>query len=127
MNAWLLAWTLLLLADAGNLYDAGFQMSFAATGAILLFLPRLSGICGAGRCGKYMWTYVMVSVVAMAGSGIVAAYHSILFLCCLLLQISLWGFCCREFLAEGFCFVCCCGPDLMPYGCALLLTGFICA
>ncbi|WP_290448101.1 ComEC/Rec2 family competence protein [uncultured Muribaculum sp.] len=75
VNAWLLAWTLLLLADAGNLYDAGFQMSFAATGAILLFLPRLSGICGAGRCGKYMWTYVMVSVVAMAGSGIVAAYH----------------------------------------------------
>ncbi len=75
-NSWLVAWTLLLAADSDNLLDVGFQMSFAATGAILLFMPRLAVGVGAHR-RYYRWIIASVglSVAAMIGSGAVAANH----------------------------------------------------
>lgn len=76
LNSWLLAWTLLLVADAGNLTDVGFQMSFAATGAILLLMPSVRDYARSrGRAAGWLIAAVGVSVAAMAGSGAIAAWH----------------------------------------------------
>lgn len=75
-NSWLVAWTLLLAVDADNLTDVGFQMSFAATGAILLLMPYVSAYArGRNRAVGWLIAAVGVSVAAMAGSGAIAAWH----------------------------------------------------
>lgn len=76
LNSWLLAWTLLLAADADNLTDVGFQMSFAATGAILLLMPHVNDVSRRRhRALGWLMIAIGVSVAAMAGSGAIAAYH----------------------------------------------------
>ncbi|MCM1020807.1 MAG: ComEC family competence protein [Muribaculum sp.] len=76
MNAWLLAWTILLACDTGNLYNVGFQMSFAATGAILLIMPRINELMrGSHKVLNLSVGALAMSITAMAGSGIIAAYH----------------------------------------------------
>ena len=70
----------MLVADARSLFDIGFQLSFAAVGSILLFMPLLDRLPLAqrvqrNRIGRWLWSMAAVSVAAQVGVAPLIAYH----------------------------------------------------
>lgn len=75
MNALLLAALVILIYDPLSIYSVGFQLSFAAVISILLFANRLNPIHPRHRTAYYLASLVSVSISAMLGTGIIAAYY----------------------------------------------------
>ena len=74
LNSLALACSVILLCDPAALYDIGFQLSFLAVAAILLFQPLLAGMWKPrSTVAAYFWGIVTVSIAAQAGTAPVAA------------------------------------------------------
>ena len=77
----------LLLINPLNLWNVGFQLSFAAVGAIVWFMPRWEEItkpliekadeCNKfyGKCTKWFMAGLGVTIVANIGTTLITAYH----------------------------------------------------
>jgi competence protein ComEC len=73
----------ILLVTPGALYEAGFQLSFVTTGAILLWMPPLKRLLLPREVGmnrgtlavRYVLMALLVGIVAQFGSGPLVAYH----------------------------------------------------
>lgn len=74
LNAWCLAGILILAFDPGQLWSAGFQLTFVATLAILLVIPIIadSGLRGWKR---WMWSILSVTLVASLATAPLVAWH----------------------------------------------------
>lgn len=73
-----------------SLLDVGFQMSFIAVAAILLFVPAINGVLFRGalwQCGGWRWVSAMssVSIAAQMGVAPLTAYYFGRFSCYFLL------------------------------------------
>jgi len=83
LNSIGLAALLALIYRPGDLFDAGFQMSFAATTAIILFNPEITGLQqGIGRrsktsrlCMHWLVTPFLISIVSSIAVAPLTAYH----------------------------------------------------
>ncbi len=75
MNALCFAALMILLFSPLSLYSIGFQLSFVAVISILLFTRRLNPISPRHRIGYYIMSMLSVSIAAMIGTGIIAAYY----------------------------------------------------
>ncbi len=69
MNAWAAAAFVLLVVKPSNLYDWGFQLSFAAVGSLLLFFPLLRNLLSV-RNGvlRFFWELFCCSVAVQLGT-----------------------------------------------------------
>ncbi len=70
--------TALILVDPANLFDIGFQLSFAVTWGLILFLPHLNQALtktGWPRIAKYILLIVFSSVIATLISAPITAYY----------------------------------------------------
>ncbi|MBP5340706.1 MAG: ComEC/Rec2 family competence protein [Prevotella sp.] len=66
----------MLVADAGTLFDIGFQMSFTAVASILVGIPLVERLwCPRHRLIRWAWALVGVSVCAQLGVAPLVAYH----------------------------------------------------
>lgn len=73
----------ILLVTPGALYEAGFQLSFITTGALLLWMPPLKRLLLPREVGmsrrtlavRYMLIALLAGIVAQFGSGPLVAYH----------------------------------------------------
>ena len=74
-NSLLLAAIIILLADPKSLFQAGFQLSFCAVAAILLFIPLIPTAERMNSVVRYLLSIVIVTVAATLGTGIISAYH----------------------------------------------------
>ena len=71
LNSLGLAGFLILIFRPQDLFDVGFQLSFSATGGILLFYRPIRAWLPAGRAGglgQWVWTPLAVSVAAQVGT-----------------------------------------------------------
>lgn len=75
MNALLLAALIILTFDPLQLFNVGFQLSFASVAAILLFTPLLNPVSPRQRLLYYITSLVVVSIAATIGSGVIATYY----------------------------------------------------
>ena len=76
LNALFAAAFFMLLYDTRLVFDAGFQMSFAAVAAILLFYRRLNiGGRSPHRLVRWMSSCTAVSIAAQAGALPIAIYY----------------------------------------------------
>ena len=76
LNALFAAAFFMLLYDTRLVFDAGFQMSFAAVAAILLFYNRLNiGGRSPHRLVRWMSSCTAVSIAAQAGALPIAVYY----------------------------------------------------
>lgn len=76
LNALFAAAFFMLLYDTRLVFDAGFQMSFAAVAAILLFYRRLNiGGRSPHRLVRWMSSCTAVSIAAQAGALPIALYY----------------------------------------------------
>ncbi len=75
MNALCLAALVILFFDPLSIYSAGFQMSFAAVASILLFARRLNPINPRNRILYKIVSLATISLSAMIGTALVAAYY----------------------------------------------------
>jgi len=70
--------TVLILIDPANLFDIGFQLSFAVTWGLILFLPHLNHILKQIRSPRfidYILLIVFSSVIATLISAPITAYY----------------------------------------------------
>lgn len=69
LNTWAAAAFLMLLVRPLWLFDVGFQLSFAAVAALVLFHPRLYG-CWKPRWRllRYLWSLLSLTLVAQLGT-----------------------------------------------------------
>lgn len=74
-NSLFLASSLILLADPGALFSAGFQLSVAAVASILAVTPVIDGIPHDKRAFRTPLTMLCVPLAAMTGTALIAAYH----------------------------------------------------
>ncbi len=70
----------MLIVKPVSLFDAGFQMSFAAVFAILVLVPLFDRVFPEGflmshRVVKWLWALVAVSLAAQIGTAPLAWYH----------------------------------------------------
>lgn len=103
------ALTFMLLWNPLYLFDLSFQMSFAAVGSIIVFMPLLSSLYHpAHRLSQWIWSMLCVSAAAQIGTlplityyfGRISCYSllttfiaipaatGILYLCCMLMLLS---------------------------------------
>jgi competence protein ComEC len=83
LHALAAAAALLLLVAPGMLYEAGFQLSFAAVGTLLFYVKPLErgtipwepGMTWPIRAARAFVTLILVGLVAEAGSAPLVAYH----------------------------------------------------
>ena len=80
INALSFAAFVMLVANPLNLYDIGFQLSFASVLAILLLVPLMKrmlpwGILGRNRVVKWLVGMLMVSLAAQVGTAPLVAYY----------------------------------------------------
>jgi competence protein ComEC len=74
---------ILLFADPGSLFDAGFQLSFASVGGLLLFmeplserfLPQKRAESRSQRFSRWVLLALLVGIVAEAVTAPLVAYH----------------------------------------------------
>ena len=102
-----IAFTIMLLCNPLYLFDLSFQMSFAAVGSIIVFLPLLSSLYHpTHRLSQWIWGMLCVSAAAQIGTlplityyfGRISCYSllttfiaipaamGILYLCCMLMS-----------------------------------------
>ena len=103
------AFTIMLLWNPLYLFDLSFQMSFAAVGSIIVFMPLLSSLYHpTHRLSQWIWSMLCVSAAAQIGTFPLIAYYfgriscysllttfiaipaatGILYLCCMLMLLS---------------------------------------
>ncbi len=103
------SFTIMLLWNPLYLFDISFQMSFAAVGSIIVFMPLLSSLYHpTHRLSQWIWGMLCVSAAAQIGTlplityyfGRISCYSllttfiaipaatGILFLCCMLMLLS---------------------------------------
>jgi len=73
-----LAATILIFYDPGNLYDIGFQLSFAVTWGLILFLPYLNRVIidrDISTVTRYLVLIVFSSLIATLISAPITAYY----------------------------------------------------
>lgn len=76
LNILCFAAIVMLVADAGTLFDVSFQLSFAAVFAILLFMPLLQSLCQPqNRVLRWVWNIMLVSTCAQMGTAPLVAYY----------------------------------------------------
>ncbi len=75
LNSLCLAALLILMFNPQSLFEAGFQLSFAAVGAIIIFADKINPISPKHRIAYTAMSYVAVSVSAMMGTGIIAIMY----------------------------------------------------
>lgn len=76
LNSLCLAALLILLFRPSDLFDVGFQMSFAAVAGIIIFFPLINRIDRWAHPVVYLLvSYPALSVSAVILSGLVAAFH----------------------------------------------------
>lgn len=75
VNALCLAALLILFFTPSALYAVGFQLSFIAVLSIIIFAERLNPFKARGSSQRFLMMTVTVPVAAMAGTGIVSAFH----------------------------------------------------
>ena len=71
LNSLGLAALVILIFRPQDLFDVGFQLSFSATGGILIFYRPIRGCLpggGAGGIGHWVWAPLAVSVAAQVGT-----------------------------------------------------------
>lgn len=66
---------LILVISPNSLYNIGFQLSFVAVASILLFVERLNPINPRKRILYKLMSLFTVSLSAMIGTGIIAAFY----------------------------------------------------
>lgn len=91
LNTLALTAIILLAARPQNLWDVGFQMSFMAMLAIVLFAPLLYGLLSRERLQhhwllRWVWGPATVSVAAQTGTAPLVAYYFGRFSCYFLLS-----------------------------------------
>lgn len=74
-NSLCLAALIILTFSPDSLYNIGFQLSFTAVASILLFANKLNPINPRRRVLFTIFSLITVSVSAMLGTGIVAAFY----------------------------------------------------
>ena len=79
LNALCFAALVILTFSPMSLYSIGFQLSFAAVAAILLFANRINPINPRNKVGYYFMSLVTVSIAAMIGTGLISAFYVHLF------------------------------------------------
>ena len=103
------SFTIMLLWNPLYLFDISFQMSFAAVGSIIVFMPSLSSLYHpTHRLSQWIWSMLCVSAAAQIGTlplityyfGCISCYSllttfiaipaatGILYLCCMLMLLS---------------------------------------
>ena len=80
LNTLAFAALVLLMMNPMSLFDVGFQMSFMAVGAIIIYLPWLEGLFPQGflqdhSVVKWLWSLVTVSCAAQIGVAPLIAYY----------------------------------------------------
>ncbi len=75
LNSLCAAALLILLFDPAALYTIGFQLSFAAVLAIILFADRLNPVSRRHTILYYLASYISLSVSAILGTGLIAAIY----------------------------------------------------
>ncbi len=76
LNALAFAALVILVADTNAIYDIGFQLSFSAVLAILLFEPRISELFSPENVViKYIWGIISVSLAAQIGTAPLIMYN----------------------------------------------------
>lgn len=75
MNAMCCAAIVILVFSPYSLFQASFQLSFAAVASIFLFAGRLNPVNPRHKIAYNITSYATVSLSAMIGTGIVAAYY----------------------------------------------------
>jgi competence protein ComEC len=67
---------LLLILQPGHLFEAGFQLSYAAVFGILLFYPKIYGLFHTrNRILNYLWSLEAVSFSAVIGTAPISIYY----------------------------------------------------
>jgi ComEC/Rec2-related protein len=70
--------TILIFFDPGNLYDIGFQLSFAVTWGLILFLPHINRLIvdrKVSRLLRYLLLIIFSSLIATLISAPITAYY----------------------------------------------------
>lgn len=75
INALCFAALIILLFSPLQLYSAGFQLSFAAVLAILLFANRINPVNRKHHIGYYITSLACVSMSATLGTALISAYY----------------------------------------------------
>lgn len=75
INALCFAAIVIILFSPLSIYSVGFQLTFSAVAAILLFTPYLNPVSPRHRIIHFLMSTVSVSIAAMLGTGLIAAYH----------------------------------------------------
>lgn len=79
INALCFAALIILMFSPMSLFSIGFQLSFAAVAAILLFANRINPVNPRNKVGYYFMSLVTVSIAAMIGTGLISAFYFHLF------------------------------------------------
>ena len=67
---------LLLLLNPNNLFEVGFQLSYAAVFGIVYLQPKIAGLIVVNtKVGKFFWTLLTVSIAAQIATFPLAAYY----------------------------------------------------
>lgn len=66
---------LILVFDPQAIFSAGFQLSFVAVASILLFAPFFRPAGKVNGALRMLLDWIVVSVCAVAGTGVLAAFH----------------------------------------------------
>lgn len=76
VNSLAFAALVILVLQPQGLFDMGFQLSFSAVLAILLFEPDIHGLLAPKTsAGNYFWGIVAVSLAAQLGTAPLVAFH----------------------------------------------------
>lgn len=75
LNALSMAAIVIIVFDPLSVYSLGFQLSFAAVLAIILFAGRMNPFEPSDGLRWAFAGYITASIAAMAGTGIVSAFH----------------------------------------------------
>lgn len=75
MNSLCAAALIILVFDPSSIESAGFQLSFAAVLSIILFADKLNPISRKHHFAYCLVSYICVSVSAMLGTAVIAAYY----------------------------------------------------
>lgn len=76
LNVLCFAAIVMLVADVQTLFDVGFQLSFAAVFAILLFLPMLQAMYQPHNVlMRWAWNMALLSLCAVLGTSPLIAYY----------------------------------------------------
>lgn len=77
LNALAVAAIVILLADPMALSEIGFQLSFAAVGSVIIFMPRVNELCDSRRLGSWLPVVQVaaLSAAAFIGTLPILVYH----------------------------------------------------